>query len=112
MNNFQQVLEKTQNPSNKKLLSEVHKKILSLGRNVNFRVFPIYIRYTKGKNIIAVLYYNKKNFLDLGLNISKNVIDSKFKKAGYMHYPDINYSIDINKISDLSNKVINSLKKP
>jgi len=110
MEDIQQVLDRINDADDKKLLSQIHKKILSIGKNVSFRIFPIYIRYVKGEHIIAILYYNKKNFLDLGLNISKDTIDSKFKRADYMHYPGINYSIRINKISDLSNKVINFLK--
>lgn len=111
MADFQQVLEKIQDSSDRKLLSWVHKKILSAGKNVNFVIFPIYIRYTKGENIIAVLYYNKKNFLDLGLNVNKSVIDAKFRRATYMKYPGINYSIQVGSVNDLSPKVVNFLKK-
>lgn len=110
MEDFQQVLDKIQDLNNRKLLLQVHKKILSAGKDVEYRVFPIYIRYTKGDSNIAILYYEKSNFLDLGLNINKDAINSKFKDAVYMKYPDINYSIKINKIKDLDNKVINFLK--
>lgn len=44
------------------------------------------------------------------LNISKKFSGTKFKNADYMKYHGINYSIKINSIKDLSNKVIKYLK--
>jgi len=44
MSNFKKILEKIGDNDDKKLLSQVHKKLLSLGKNVDYRIFPIYIR--------------------------------------------------------------------
>ncbi len=101
MDELQEIIKKIQSTEDLNLFNETHKKILSLGSKVRFSVFPIYVRYIIKDKIIAILYFNKKNFLNLGLNISKNKISNGFVDASYMKYPGINYSIKIMKKSDI-----------
>jgi hypothetical protein len=106
MDELQEVYKKIQSKEDLDLFKQVHSKMLSLGVNVYFSVFPIYIRYTIKNKVIAILYFNKKNFLDLGLNISKNKISEQFVNASYMKYPGISYSIKISKKTDIKNIAI------
>lgn len=91
------------------ILNKVHQKILTLNQNIEFRVFPIYIRYIKNDSIFAILYFKNKELLELGLNID-NKPSNDFIEAKGMGYKEIRYKIFIDKKTNL-NKIFSFLKK-
>ncbi len=103
MEEIEQVFKKIKIDKDLTLFKLVHKTVCSLGKNIQFAIFPIYVRYTIKDKVVAILYFNKKNFLDLGLNIHKNLTTKQFVNADYMKYPGITYSIKINSKTDIKN---------
>lgn len=103
MENLQDVLKKINNVYDLALFKLVHEKIISLAQKIKYDIFPIYVRYMIKDKVVAILYYNKKNFLDLGLRISKNKTTANFFDAAYMKYPGITYGVKIEKKADIRN---------
>lgn len=91
------------------ILNKVHQKILSLNKNIEFRVFPIYIRYIKNDTIYAILYFKKKELLELGLNVD-NKPSNEFVEAKGLGYKEIKYKVLINEETNL-NKIFSFLKR-
>ena len=91
------------------ILTKVHKRILSLDQNIEFRFFPIYIRYVKNDSIFAILYFKNKELLELGLNID-NKPSNEFIEAKGMGYKEIKYKVLIDKKTNI-NKIFSFLKK-
>lgn len=87
--------------TNAERVNEVHKRILMLADNISYRIFPIYIRYLKGDDMFALLYFNLKDYCELGIATS-NKISDEFEDAGWMKYREIKYSIRIGKDEDLN----------
>ena len=101
---------------NWEILQKTHHAILSLDKNIKFRIFPIYIQYSKGERLIAVLYYRGKfvnsDEVDLGLNLNHPPKLKELKDASYMKYANINYSCILKNtpgIDKLLSKIIKSL---
>lgn len=86
--------------TNAERVNEVHERILMLANKISFRIFPIYIRYLKGDDMFALLYFNLKDYCELGL-ATLNKISARFEDAGWMKYKEIKYSVKINKDEDL-----------
>ncbi len=98
------------NDKNKQiLLQKIHKSLIS-GENIECRIFPIYIRYTRGDDIIALLFYKGKqgnlSEVELGLSLKNSKIPDGFSNGKNLKYPGINFSIKLNKTKDLSKKII------
>ncbi len=99
-----------------KLAGEIHSKIISADKNIMFRVFPLYIRYSKNDKVVVVLFLKGK-FVDkgklvLGLNLDKKPEFKGFKDAKYMSDSNLTYSYSFKESSDLSiiNKIIKTIK--
>lgn len=91
------------------MLTEVHERIIHLGNKIDFRIFPIYIRYAKQDDILAVLYFKNKNkIIELGINL-KNKPSNEFQGAEEMGYKGINYKVFINQKTNLD-KLFTSIK--
>lgn len=90
-------------------LNEVHNRIISLSENVEYRIFPIYIRYVKSGEIFAVLYFKNREGLNLGLNLEKK--PSKIFSSGKkMAYKEIKYQVSIDEQINI-NSIFSSIKK-
>lgn len=103
MDNLQDVIKKISYEQDVALFKLVHEKVVSLAQKIKFDIFPLYIRYMIKDKVVAILYFYKKNFLDLGLRISKNKIAPNFFDAAYMKYPGITYGLKIEKKADIKN---------
>lgn len=79
--------------SNINRLNLIHERIIGLADKLNYRIFPIYIRYLKGENMFGLIYFNKKEHFEFGF-ASKN-ISNQFEDASWMKYPEVKYSIKI-----------------
>ena len=97
-----------------KIFIKLHKLILSLNKQINFRVFPIYVRYSLGEKNIALIYFKGKfitgGLLDLGLNLDQRPEVKEFIEAVHMHYPGISYSIKLKNLKDITPSVIKTIK--
>lgn len=94
--------------ANEERVNEVHQRILMLADKISFRIFPIYIRYLKGDDMFALLYFNLKDHCELGIATPNKIFD-RFEDAGWMKYKEIKYSIRIKKDEDL-NKLFQQIK--
>lgn len=99
---------------NSELIRQIHLAILSLDKRIIFRVFPIYIRYSKNDKVIAVLFLKGKfvnlGELVLGLNLDKNPKLKELKDAKYMKDSNLTYSYII-KNSVVSIKFVSKIIK-
>lgn len=86
--------------TNAERVSEIHERVLKLSEDISFRIFPIYIRYLKGDAMFALLYFNLKDYNELGIAISDK-ISSQFEDASWMKYKEIKNSIKIKSNDDL-----------
>ena len=81
------------------LVGKIHSVIMLADKNLMFRVFPIYIRYSKNDKVIAILYFKGKfvnsGELVLGLNLDKNPKLKELKDAKYMKDSNITYNYSI-----------------
>lgn len=95
------------------LFEKIHRLILSLNKGVEFRVFPIYIRYSLKEKNLALIYFKGK-FADGGLNVGLNLEERPkvkgFTNAKYMQYPGITYSIKLKKIKEITPSVVKIIK--
>ena len=61
--------------SKNKLVGKIHFAIILVDKNIMFRVFPLYIRYSKNDKVIAILFFSGKfvnsGELVMGLNLDK-----------------------------------------
>ena len=100
----------TADKSSWKLLQQLHKTILSTSKKVEYRIFPIYIRYDNGERTVALLYFKGKHIetgeVDLGLNIGSAGLPKNFDDGERMKYPGINCSIKL----DISNSLTKQLQ--
>ncbi len=96
------------------IFKKLHKLILSLNKDVDFHVFPIYIRYSLGEKNIVLIYFRGKFVADggfnIGLNLDKHSKIKRFVKAKYMKYPGITYSVKIKKLGDITPDVVKAIK--
>jgi hypothetical protein len=81
-------------------VNEIHEKIITLSNDISFRIFPIYIRYLRGDDMFALLYFNLKEYNELGIVIP-NKISKQFEDASWMKYKEIKYSVKIKNDDDL-----------
>lgn len=88
---------------------KLHKSILSLSRQMNGKLYTIYIQYTDADKVVAVVFY-KNSALDVGLSLPRGVKNKKLKNANYMRYPGITRSYKITKMSDINRDFIKLLK--
>lgn len=105
--------------SNLELLQQLHTAILRTNKNIEYRIFPIYVRYDNGDKTIAVLRF-KVNFkkinitepgeLELGLNIGDTKLPKGFDTGESLKYPGINCSIKLNTSSHLTKKLLDAIK--
>lgn len=88
--------------TNWKILNKIHTEILSLGAEVSYIIYPIYIKYFYGDNVIAVVFLKSggshmqaidKSQVDLGLNVAEKPQIKGFRTAEYMKDKNINFSI-------------------
>lgn len=97
-----------------KLFSEVHRLILSINSDIEFRLFPIYVSYYLGDSVVAVIYFRGKHAsgsqLDIGLALEKKPSILNFISAKYMKYPRISYSIKVNDPNDMTKNFTRVLK--
>lgn len=75
-------------------LNLIHNGVMGLSAQLNYRIFPIYIRYLKGENMFALLYFTNKEYFELGFASNKNALN-QFDDASWMKYPGIKYGIKI-----------------
>ena len=95
------------------LFRKLHKLILSLNRGIEFRIFPIYIRYSFREKNIALIYFKGKSVgsgLDVGLNLKGCPKIKGFVNANYMHYPGITYSVKFKKLRDITPGIVKVIK--
>jgi hypothetical protein len=101
------------------LIRKIHLAILSLDKRIIFRVFPIYIRYSKDDKVIAVLYlkgkYLKGKFVNsrkiiLGLNLNKKPKLLGFEKIEYVLDINIKYTYIINDSTKFNNSILKVIK--
>jgi hypothetical protein len=81
-----------------KRANDIHERILKLSDNLSFHIFPIYVRYLKGDELFALLYFNinkSKDIFVLGI-ATPNKISKRFEDASWMKYRKINYCTKIN----------------
>lgn len=105
--------------SNLELLRQLHDAIMRTNKNIEYRIFPIYVRYDRGDGIVAVLRF-KVNFkkinktepgeLELGLNIGDIKLPKGFENGESLKYPDINCSIKLNTSSRLTKQLLDAIK--
>ena len=100
--------------SKNNLVGKIHSAIMLVDKNLMFRVFPIYIRYSKNDKVIAVLFFKGKfvnlGELVLGLNLDKNPKLNELKDAKYMKDSNLTYSYII-KDSPISIKFVSKIIK-
>ena len=96
------------------LFKTIHQDILSIHRNIDFRVFPIYISYYLDERMIAVVYFGgkfvTKHDLNVGLSLRKRPKSKRFVGAKYMKYPGIVYSIKLSNRANVPNILLKELK--
>jgi len=94
--------------------NKLHKLILSINPKIEYRIFPVYIRYSLRENIIAVVHFRGKfvlnNQLDVGFSFKEKPKFPGFINAKYMKYSGINYSIKITNEKGLTKKLIKIIK--
>lgn len=105
--------------SNLELLQQLHDAIIRANKNIEYRIFPIYVRYDRGDDIVAVLRF-KVNFkkinktepgeLEFGLNIGDTKLPKGFENGESLKYPDINCSIKLNTSSRLTKQLLDAIK--
>jgi hypothetical protein len=103
----------TTDKSSWKLLQQIHKAILSTSKDIEYRIFPIYIRYDDGERNVALLYYKGKHMesgeFDLGLNIGTTRRPKGFDNGEHMKYPGINCSIKLSVSSSLTKQLLDAI---
>jgi len=96
------------------IFEKLHIFILSINPKIEYRIFPIYVRYCLGEKIIVLVYFQGKfvlnNQLDVGLSLKEKPRSSNFISAKYMHYPEINYSIKITDRAELTKNLSKVIK--
>jgi hypothetical protein len=99
--------------ANLKLLHELHNALLSTAKNVEYRIFPIYIRYADVDKNIALLYYKGKHLkpgeLELGLNIGEIKRPKGFDSGKRMKYPGINCGIKLSSSVRLTKRLTDAI---
>jgi len=102
---------------------KLHRIILSVKRGIEYRIFPIYVSYFLGDNMVAVAYYRGKfrsdgkrggkldsKLLDAGFALKKKPKISGFVSAKHMKYPGITYSIKLGSPNDITKEFVQALK--
>ena len=96
------------------IFNKLHQFIISLSSKIEYRLCTIYVRYMLEDNVIAVVYFNgkfvSKGELDIGFAFNEKPKDSNFINAKYMNYPNINYSIKLKNIDDITKKLVKTVK--
>jgi len=96
------------------LIEKTHNKILKTFKNAKPLIFPIYIKYIVGDEVVAILYYRgsssqsnsansiqlQSNEVDVGFNVPK-LPSKRYRDAAYMRDKNINYSVKINSEADI-----------
>ncbi len=100
--------------SKNKLVGKIHFAIILVDKNIMFRVFPLYIRYSKNDKVIAILFFSGKfvnsGELVMGLNLDKKPKLTGFKDAKFMKDSNLTYSY-IFKETAVSNNFISKIIK-
>lgn len=100
--------------SNWKLLQQLHEEILKTSKDIEYRIFPIYIRYADSNKNIALLYFRGNDLepdeIELGLNIGNAKCPDCFNSGKHMRYPGINCSIKLSASNRMTKKLLNVLK--
>jgi hypothetical protein len=78
---------------------KIHNAFISFDEHVTFRIFPIYVIYTKDDKLFAVIYFKGRlvdsNNLIVGLGLSGKPESDIFEDASYINYSGINYYINL-----------------
>jgi hypothetical protein len=110
-------IEELKNEMGKKwiIFNKIHNIFLTIDKNVNFRIFPIYIVYSRGENVFGVIFFKgkliKNENLIVGLKFNSEPNLHYFKEASEIKYAGINYYISIKNNEDLNKEIITSLKE-
>lgn len=99
---------------NCKIAEKVHSSIISSDKTIDYRIFPIYVRYSREDKVVAILYFKGK-FVNpkevvLGLNLEEKPKLLGFKDAKYMKDSNMTYSYIIKDSID-SKKFISKIVK-
>ena len=96
------------------IFNKIHGLILSISPKIKYRIFPIYIRYCSGEDIVALVYFKGKftsdSGLDVGFAFKEKPKNSGLVKASHMKYPGINYSVKINRQDKITKELIKTIK--
>jgi len=99
---------------NWKLFYKVHKLIMASSKEIAPRLFPIYVKYSLGDDVLAIIFfkgiYAKGESIDLGLNIKSKKIPEGLKDAKYMKDRNATYSILVSEINFDKNKITNFIE--
>jgi|SRR3990167_7037641 len=114
MNNTIDFLTLAGEKANLKLLEQLHNALLSTGKDIQTRIFPIYIRYADDEKNIALVYFKGKSLkpgeIELGLNIGNAKFPKGFDDGKHMQYPGINCGIKLDSSYRLSKKLLEVIK--
>ena len=90
-------IAKEQIGKNWDIFKKVHQTLLSVDKNVHFRIFPIYAKYFLDDEVFAVVFFKGSlvtdNQVDLGLKFSIIPALKILRNAEYMKDPCVNYSV-------------------
>ncbi|MDO8451309.1 MAG: hypothetical protein Q7S76_00385 [bacterium] len=96
------------------LLQELHNAILSTSKAVEYRIFPIYIRYEDGERTIALIFFRGKRLVEsggveLGLNVGNAKLPKGFDDGKQMKYPEINCGIKLAASTKLTKQLLDAI---
>jgi len=96
------------------IFKQIHTIFLALDNKVNYRIFPIYIVYSRGEKVFGVIYFKgkliKNDNLIVGLKFNAQPDLQFFKEASEIKYAGINYYISLKNNEDLNKEIITSIK--
>jgi len=102
-------ITKKQIGKNWEMFNKLHEVLMSIDKNVFFRIFPIYAKYFLNDEVFAVVFYKfsstKDNQVDLGLKFETKPLIKGIKDAKYMKDPSVNFSMLINEDNFIKNKI-------
>jgi predicted transport protein len=87
------------------LFYPVHKKIISLNQNIEYRIFPLYVKYVIEDKVLFLIYFKGKfastGILDLGMNLHDDTTVKGLVPAEYMKDKSINWSTKVTPETDV-----------
>ena len=102
-------ITKKQIGKNWEIFNKLHEVLMSVDKNVFFRIFPIYAKYFLNDEVFAVVFYKgsstKDNQVDLGLKFETKPLLKGVKDAKYMKDPSVNFSILLNEDNLIKDKI-------